>query len=90
MCFKREGNISKGSSLELVDKFLYLGSNISATESDIHIRLTNVWTGIKRLWIIWKFDLSDDWLFYGVSTLFRSFNDELSHFDKRFKQFGFV
>ena len=29
-------------------------------------------------------------LFYGVSTLFESFDAELSHFDKSFKQFGLV
>ena len=29
-------------------------------------------------------------LFYGVSTLFGSFNAELSHFDKSFKQFNLV
>ena len=29
-------------------------------------------------------------LFYGISTLFGSFNAELSHFDKSFKQFSTV
>ena len=29
-------------------------------------------------------------LFYGVSTLFVSFKAEISHFDKRFKQFSLV
>ena len=34
-----------------------------------------------------------DWLiilFYGVSTLHGSFNAELIHYDKSFKQFSFV
>ena len=29
-------------------------------------------------------------LFYNLSTLFRLFNAELSHFDKRFQQFSLV
>ena len=29
-------------------------------------------------------------LFYGISSLFGSFNTELSHFDKSFKQFSLV
>ena len=36
---------------------------------------------------------NDDWLvvlFYGVSTLFRSFKAKLSHFNKSFKQFSLV
>ena len=36
----------------------------------------------------WKWLVS--WLFYGVSTFFRSFNAKLSHFDKSFKQFSLV
>ena len=41
MCFKREGAISAISSrpLKLVDKFLYLSSNISSIESDVKIHL---------------------------------------------------
>ena len=37
MCFNQEGDISTltGSSLKLVDKFTYLGSSVSSTESDI-------------------------------------------------------
>ena len=30
------------------------------------------------------------WFFYGVSTIFVSFNSELSHLDKSFKQFSLV
>ena len=61
MCFKQVGTISTQSRkpLKLVDKFTYLGSNISSTESDDNIRLSKAWTAIKRLSIIWKFDLSD-------------------------------
>ena len=38
MCFNQTGDISilKGSSLKLVDKFTYLGSNVWSTETDIN------------------------------------------------------
>ena len=37
MCFNQTGDIStlNGSSLKLVDKFTYLGSSVSSTETDI-------------------------------------------------------
>ena len=47
------------TSLKLVDKFVYLGSSISSTESDINMRLAKTWTAIDRLSIIWKSDLSN-------------------------------
>ena len=41
MCFNQTGDIStlNGSSLKLVDKFVYLGSSVSSTETDINTRL---------------------------------------------------
>ena len=41
MCFNQRGDISilNGSSLKLVDKFIYLGSSVSVTEADINTRL---------------------------------------------------
>ena len=48
-----------GTSLKLVNKFTYLGSNISSTEKEIDTRLTKVWTAIDSLSIIWKSDLTD-------------------------------
>ena len=41
MCFNQRGNISalNVSSLKLVDKFIYLGTSISSTETDINTRL---------------------------------------------------
>ena len=38
MCFNQRDDIStlSGSSLKLVDKFIYLGSNVSSTETDIN------------------------------------------------------
>ena len=39
LCFKQEGTISilNGKPLKLVDKFTYLGSNTSFTESNVNI-----------------------------------------------------
>ena len=48
-----------GRPLKLVDKFIYLGSNISSTESDVDICLANVWTAIDRLSVISKSDISN-------------------------------
>ena len=38
MCFNQRGDVStlNGSSLKLVDKFTYLGSSVSSTETDIN------------------------------------------------------
>ena len=61
MCFKREKAISilSDGSLKLVDKFMYLCSNVSSTEKDVSIRLPKAWTANERSSIIWKFELSD-------------------------------
>ena len=61
MCYNQTGDISTldGTSLKLVDKFTFLESNVSSTEKDIDTRLTNAWTAIDRLSIIWKSDLTD-------------------------------
>ena len=42
MCFNQTSDISTlgGSSLKLVDKFTYLGSSLSSTETDINTQLT--------------------------------------------------
>ena len=39
MCFNQKSNIStlNGSSLKLVNRFTYLGSSVSSTETDINI-----------------------------------------------------
>ena len=62
MCFNQTGDISTldGASLKLVDKFTYLGSSDSSTKKDIDTRLTEAWTAIDRLSIIWKSDLTDE------------------------------
>ena len=61
MCFNQTGNIYtlNGSSLKLVDKFTYLGSSISLTETDINTRLAKAWTANDSLSVIWKSDLTD-------------------------------
>ena len=56
-----EGDVSNhnGCSLKFVDKFTYLGSSVSSTESDINMQLITAWTFINRLSIKWKSDLSN-------------------------------
>ena len=39
--------ILNGSSLKLVDKFTYLGSSVSSSETDINMRLAKAWTAIN-------------------------------------------
>ena len=55
------GDIStlNSSSLKLVDKFTYLESSVSSTETDINTWLVKAWTAINRLSVIWKSDLTD-------------------------------
>ena len=61
MYFNQERVISslKGCLLKLVDKFTYLGSSISSTESDVTMHLAKVWTPINGLSTIWESDLAD-------------------------------
>ena len=61
MCFNQRGDISilNGSSLKLVDKFTYLGSSVSSTETDINMWLAKTRTAINRLSVIWKSDPTD-------------------------------
>ena len=60
MCFKRYEAISTLSVrlLKFVEKFTYLGSNISSIKSDVNINQAKA--GIERLSIIWKSDLSNE------------------------------
>ena len=61
MCFNQTGDIStlNSSSLKLVDKFTYLGSSVSSTETGINTRRAKAWTTIDRLSVIWKSDRTD-------------------------------
>ena len=43
----------------LVDKFIYLGSSVSSTETDINTRLAKAWTAKDSLSVIWKSDMTD-------------------------------
>ena len=49
-----------GKPLKLVDPLTYLGSKISSTECDIKIRLAKTWTGIDKLQMIKKSDISNE------------------------------
>ena len=54
MGFNQEGDISmvKGGSPKLVDKFLYLGSNVSLTENDINMLQAKALSAIDILSIV--------------------------------------
>ena len=62
MCFNQTGDIStlNGSSLKLVDKFTYLGSSVSSTETDINTWLAKAWRAVDSLSVIWKSNLTDE------------------------------
>ena len=51
MRFNRKGAIStlNAGPLKLVNKFTYLSSHVSSSESDVNILLENVWTDSDRL-----------------------------------------
>ena len=51
MFFNQIGDIStlNGSALKLVDKYIYLVSSVSSTETDIDTRLAKAWTAIDWL-----------------------------------------
>ena len=61
VCFNQSDDIStlNCNSLKLVDRFTYLGSSVSSTETDINTRLTKAWPAIDRLSVIWKSGLTD-------------------------------
>ena len=61
MCFNQRGDIStlNGSYLKLVDKFAYLGSSVTSTETDINTWLAKAWAGFDWLLVIWKSVLTD-------------------------------
>ena len=61
ICFDKTGDISilNDNSLKLVDKFTYLGSSVSSTETNINTLLGKALTAINRLSLIWKSHLTD-------------------------------
>ena len=61
MCFNQRGDIStlNISFLKLVDKFTYLESSVSSTETDLNTPLAKARTAVDRLSVISKSDLTD-------------------------------
>ena len=61
ICFNQTGDVStlNGSPLKPIDKFTYLGSSVSSTETDINTQLAKAWAAIDKLSVIWKSDLTD-------------------------------
>ena len=61
MCFSLTSDVStqNGTPLKLVDKFTYLGSRVTSTETDINTRLAKSWAAIDSLSVIWQSDLTD-------------------------------
>ena len=67
MCFNQRDDIHtlNRGPLKLVDKFTYLGSSVSSTETDINTRLAKVWTNIDSQSVIWKSDnVNVLWIIY--------------------------
>ena len=60
-CFNQRGDISTldGNSLKLEDKFTFLGSSVSSTETNTNMQLPKARTAIDSLSVIWKLDLTD-------------------------------
>ena len=56
MSFNQDGSIFL---IELVDQFIYFGSNISSTESHVNIRIGIAWTAIDLSTTKRQSDLSD-------------------------------
>ena len=70
MCFNQEDISSpNGGSLKLVERFKYLGSSVSSTESDVYTS-GEAWTAIDSLSILWESYQSDKikWNFFKVVT----------------------
>ena len=61
MCFNQRDDIYtlNGCSLKIGDKFTYLRSSVSITETDIGTRQAKAWTAFNRLSVIWKSGLTD-------------------------------
>ena len=56
MCYKQDGPIEalNKTPLKKVDDFVYLGSNIASTETNVLIRIFRAWSDLDRLQTIWK------------------------------------
>ena len=76
MYFKQDAAYStlNGKLLKLVKWFIYLGSNISSTKSNVTYRIGQVWTAMEKLSIIKKSDHSDENKTVALSVLLYSWN----------------
>ena len=54
--FNQQGSIQtvSGESTELVESFIYLGSEINSTKKDMKIRIAKAWTALNKMDTIWK------------------------------------
>ena len=60
MPFPMASSEINGGPLKLEDKFMYPGSSVSSTESDVSMRPVKAWTAVDKLSIKWNSDLSDE------------------------------
>ena len=71
ICYNQNGLIAtlNKTPLKKVDDFVYLGSNITATEKDVLIRISEAWSALDQLRTIWKSTLREQIKkgFYGRS-----------------------
>ncbi|KAI8516923.1 hypothetical protein Bbelb_055040 [Branchiostoma belcheri] len=60
--FNQHGNIASldGNSIKQVEKFTYLGSDISSTENDVSARIGKAWAATDKLSVIWKSPLPNE------------------------------
>ena len=61
ICYNQNGLIAtlNKTPLKKVDNFVYLGSNITATEKDVLIRISEAWSALDQLRTIWKSTLRE-------------------------------
>ena len=61
MCYNQDGPIEtlNKTPLKKVDDFVYLGSNIAATEKDVLRRISEAWSALDQLRTIWKSTLPE-------------------------------
>ena len=62
MPFQQEGTMKtlKGENIKQVCSFVYLGSEIANTESDVNIRIGKAWTALNKMKPIWESHLQED------------------------------
>ena len=60
MSFNLEGSMKTlaGDTVKQVLDFIYLGSEVSDTESDVNIRIGKAWAALNKMKTIWESGLS--------------------------------